>query len=311
MDTNGPNRNSVFKKVATPWNDDSVNDVKLHYARTQGEVNAGNEFYRGNLPAATSSAERMFLSREYESRCGICREAGLVPARRHSLRVKLGGTRDGETRSLPPRSRWSTDNGGRRGKILSCASYIEGASLRASPVFANCWTMLHCSSRYDWLERIVQADSNILNLVAIQVDWRNWRGLDFEFFLFLAPFSFLSLSINRKKIKETKKGQIWANASMRGHELIQQTIIAVGKAVKGMTEEQLREEREGRTSGRRGEGTRLIIVYDYVLDFRGQAPSSMLPRFPLWCSFHAAPLFIEAYYFIATRLWMHSAHAAV
>lgn len=60
MDTNGPNRNSVFKKVATPWNDDSVNDVKLHYARTQGEVNAGNEFYRGNLPAATSSAERMF-----------------------------------------------------------------------------------------------------------------------------------------------------------------------------------------------------------------------------------------------------------
>lgn len=221
------------------------------------------------------------------------------------------GDEESATRSLPPRSRWSTDNGGRRGKILSCASYIEGASLRASPVFANCWTMLHCSSRYDWLERIVQADSNILNLVAIQVDWRNWRGLDFEFFLFLAPFSFLSLSINRKKIKETKKGQIWANASMRGHELIQQTIIAVGKAVKGMTEEQLREEREGRTSGRRGEGTRLIIVYDYVLDFRGQAPSSMLPRFPLWCSFHAAPLFIEAYYFIATRLWMHSAHAAV
>lgn len=85
---------------------------------------------------------------------------------------------------------------------------------------------------------------------------------------------------------------------MRGRELIQQTIIAVGKAVKGMTEEQLR---EGRTSGR-GEGARLIIVYDYVLDFRGQAPSSMLPRFPLWCSFHAAPLFIEAYYFIATRL---------
>lgn len=39
---------------------------------------------------------------------------------------------------------------------------------------------------------------------------------------------------------------------MRGHELIQQTIIAVGKAVKGMTEEQLREEGEGRTSGRRG-----------------------------------------------------------
>lgn len=218
------------------------------------------------------------------------------------------GDEESATRSLPPRS---TDNGGRRGKILSCASYIEGASLRASPVFANCWTMLHCSSRYDWLERIVQADSNILNLVAIQVDWRNWQGLDFEFFLFLAPFSFLSLSINRKKKKETKKGQIWANASMRGHELIQQTIIAVGKAVKGMTEEQLREEREGRTSGRRGEGTRLIIVYDYVLDFRGQAPSSMLPRFPLWCSFHAAPLFIEAYYFIATRLWMHSAHAAV
>ena len=88
---------------------------------------------------------------------------------------------------------------------------------------------------------------------------------------------------------------------MRGRELIQQTIIAIGKAVKGMTGEQLREKREGRTSGR-GEGARLIIVYDYVLDFRGQAPSSMLPRFPLWCSFHAAPLFIEAYYFIATRL---------
>lgn len=36
---------------------------------------------------------------------------------------------------------------------------------------------------------------------------------------------------------------------MRGHELIQQTIIAVGKAVKGMTEEQLRRsknEKEGR-----------------------------------------------------------------
>lgn len=34
---------------------------------------------------------------------------------------------------------------------------------------------------------------------------------------------------------------------MRGHELIQQTIIAVGKAVKGMTEEQLRKnEKEGR-----------------------------------------------------------------
>lgn len=65
----------------------------------QGEVNAGNEFYRGNLPAATSSAERMFLSREYESRCGICREVGLIPARRHSLRVKLGGTRDGEMKS--------------------------------------------------------------------------------------------------------------------------------------------------------------------------------------------------------------------
>lgn len=113
-----------------------------------------------------------------------------------------------------------------------------------------------------------------------------------------------------KEKKEKRKGQIWANASMRGRELIQQTIIAVGKAVKGMTGEQLREKREGRTSGR-GEGARLIIVYDYVLDFRGQAPSSMLPRFPLWCSFHAAPLFIEAYYFIATRLWMHSAHAAV
>lgn len=115
------------------------------------------------------------------------------------------GDEESATRSLPPRSRWSTDNGGRRGKILSCASYIEGASLRASPVFANCWTMLHCSSRYDWLERIVQADSNILNLVAIQVDWRNWRGLDFEFFLFLAPFSFLSLSINRKKKKKKQK----------------------------------------------------------------------------------------------------------
>lgn len=41
-------------------------------------------------------------------------------------------------------------------------------------------------------------------------------------------------------------------AYTRGHELIQQTIIAVGKAVKGMTGEQLREEGEGRTSGRRG-----------------------------------------------------------
>lgn len=122
------------------------------------------------------------------------------------------GDEESATRSLPPRSRWSTDNGGRRGKILSCASYIEGASLRASPVFANCWTMLHCSSRYDWLERIVQADSNILNLVAIQVDWRNWRGLDFEFFLFLAPFSFLSLSINRKK-KKNKRNKKRTNLS--------------------------------------------------------------------------------------------------
>lgn len=70
--------------------------------------------------------------------------------------------------------------------------------------------------------------------------------------------------------------------------LIQQTIITLGKAVKRMTETQRQEEGEGegRTSGRRG--TRLITVYDYVLDFRGQAPSSMLPRFPLWCSFHAA-----------------------
>lgn len=55
-----------------------------------------------------------------------------------------------------------------------------------------------------------------------------------------------------------------------------------GRVLEAHEEEKERRRREReRNAGRR---VRLIVVYDYVLDFRGQASSSVLPR----CSFHAA-----------------------
>lgn len=68
------------------------------------------------------------------------------------------------------------------------------------PVLANCWTTFHCSSRY---LRDVEADSNILNIVAIPR--RNRKDWISNFFFFLTPYSFLSLSINRERKKREKK----------------------------------------------------------------------------------------------------------
>lgn len=70
------------------------------------------------------------------------------------------------------------------------------------------------------------------------------------------------------------------------------------EAREGEKRKEKRGEREEGGDGRRGgvgararagRRVRLIVVYDYVLDFRGQASSSLLPRFSLRCSFHAAP----------------------
>lgn len=72
------------------------------------------------------------------------------------------------------------------------------------PVLANCWTTFHCSSRYLIDLRDVEADSNILNLVAIpRRNRKDW--ISNFFFFFLTPYSFLSLSINRERKKREKK----------------------------------------------------------------------------------------------------------
>jgi len=73
-----------------------------------------------------------------------------------------------------------------------------------------------------------------------------------------------------------------------------------------------RERKRERCAERR---VRLIVVYDYVLDFRGQASSSVLPRFLsmvfLPRHFVCAAIYRGLLLYCNRTFWMHSAHAVV